>query len=179
MLRLPAEAVHPLAEATEAAPLVVSVAAAEVVVTCLPNTDATLATVDLVRPSLKPGTVWIDATSGKSEDAAALAAELPWESRAIRVHGRECRQPRLVCYMADGAHLGFRYSGLTMEARPWADPVLEVRREAERAAPPEPPASSPAAFQPSPVMAPVGGGQASSCAGRPAAALHLARRRAQ
>jgi hypothetical protein len=60
-----------------------AVAAAEVVVTCLPNTDATLATVDLVRPSLKPGTVWIDATSGKSEDAAALAAEL-WEKHSVR-----------------------------------------------------------------------------------------------
>ena len=64
----------------------------------------------------------------------ALAAELPWESRTIRVHGRECRQPRLVCYMADGPDLGFRYSGLTMEARPWAAAVLEVKGEAERAA---------------------------------------------
>eukprot|EP01043_Picozoa_sp_COSAG02_P020456 COSAG02_NODE_1010_length_15227_cov_5.846774_7_plen_250_part_00 len=60
-----------------------AVASADVVVTCLPNTDATLATVDAVRPSLKAGTIWIDTTSGKSVDAAALAEEL-WEKHSVR-----------------------------------------------------------------------------------------------
>ena len=43
-------------------------------------------------------------------------------------------QPRLVCYMADGPELGFRYSGLTMEARPWAPAVRALKRDAEQAA---------------------------------------------
>lgn len=60
-----------------------AVAATTVIVTCLPNTDATLATVDAVRPSLKAGTVWIDATSGKSMDAAALAEDL-WGQHSVR-----------------------------------------------------------------------------------------------
>eukprot|EP01043_Picozoa_sp_COSAG02_P084578 COSAG02_NODE_22382_length_754_cov_1.496183_2_plen_182_part_01 len=60
-----------------------AVTSADVVVTCLPNTDATLVTVDAVRPSLKAGTIWIDATSGKSVDAAALAEEL-WEKHSVR-----------------------------------------------------------------------------------------------
>lgn len=85
-----------------------AVASADVVVTCLPNTDATLATVDAVRSSLKAGacvphfdlahslpqcktdqqlwrtgTVWIDATSGKSADAAALADDL-WGKHSVR-----------------------------------------------------------------------------------------------
>ena len=92
---------------TDAEQLREAVSKAEVVVTCLPNTDATLATVDAVRPSLKAGvyvalltrplksscktdkqswqtgTVWIDATSGKSVDAAALAENL-WGKHSVR-----------------------------------------------------------------------------------------------
>ena len=60
-----------------------AVASANVVVTCLPNTNATIASVNAVRTQLQPGTVWIDATSGKSEDAAALAEEL-WEQHEVR-----------------------------------------------------------------------------------------------
>ena len=63
-----------------------------------------------------------------------LTASLDWESRKIFVHGRECSQPRLVCYMADGPELGFRYSGLTMEVRPWAPAVRALKRDAEQAA---------------------------------------------
>ena len=58
-------------------------AEARAVVTCLPNTDATRATVDLVRASLRPGTVWIDATSGRPDEAAALEQEL-WEQHEVR-----------------------------------------------------------------------------------------------
>ena len=58
-------------------------AAAGVVLTCLPNTDLTRKTLETVRPALRPGTVWIDATSGRAEDAAALADEL-WEQHSVR-----------------------------------------------------------------------------------------------
>ena len=50
-------------------------------VTCLPNTDATRATVDLGRAALRPGTVWIDATSGRPDEAGAVAGE-PTPGRA-------------------------------------------------------------------------------------------------
>eukprot|EP00966_Prymnesium_polylepis_P115354 2666239-Prymnesium_polylepis.2 len=44
-------------------------ATADVVVTCLPNTNLTWVTLDAVRPALRRGTVWLDATSGRGEDA--------------------------------------------------------------------------------------------------------------
>ena len=49
---------------------------ADVIVTCLPNTNLTRVTLDTLRPALREGTVWLDATSGRGEDAAALADEL-------------------------------------------------------------------------------------------------------
>ena len=51
-------------------------ATADVIVTCLPNTNLTRVTLDTLRPALREGTVWLDATSGRGEDAAALAEEL-------------------------------------------------------------------------------------------------------
>lgn len=56
---------------------------AGIVLTCLPNTDLTRATVEAVRPSLRAGTVWIDATSGRAQDAADLAEAL-WEQDGVR-----------------------------------------------------------------------------------------------
>jgi len=55
----------------------------EFVLTCLPNTDLTRATVDALRPALRPGLIWIDATSGRAEDAAALADSL-WREQRVR-----------------------------------------------------------------------------------------------
>ena len=67
----------------DAAQLQSYTATANVLLTCLPNTDATRATLETVRPALQPGLTWIDATSGRAEDAAALADEL-WERHGVR-----------------------------------------------------------------------------------------------
>ena len=56
---------------------------ARFIVTCLPNTHLTRKTLDTVRPALREGTLWVDATSGRAEDAAALAAEL-WDGHGVR-----------------------------------------------------------------------------------------------
>lgn len=53
------------------------------VVTCLPNTSVTFKALESVRPVLSHGKTWIDATSGRAEDAAALAADL-LENHGVR-----------------------------------------------------------------------------------------------
>lgn len=62
-------------------------AEADVIFTCLPNTDATKAVLEAVRPGLATGNprglVWLDATSGRADAAAALADEL-WEQHNLR-----------------------------------------------------------------------------------------------
>lgn len=69
---------HAAEHGTEPAPEPLGAAAAEagVVLTCVPNTDATQALVRAIAPSLRRGTLWVDATSGRAADARALAAEL-------------------------------------------------------------------------------------------------------
>eukprot|EP00756_Hemistasia_phaeocysticola_P025016 Hpha_TRINITY_DN15984_c2_g1::TRINITY_DN15984_c2_g1_i1::g.72847::m.72847/K00020/mmsB, HIBADH; 3-hydroxyisobutyrate dehydrogenase len=57
-------------------------AASDVILTCLPNTHLTLKVVEEIGEVLRPGMLWIDATSGKAEDARALATRL-WEERQV------------------------------------------------------------------------------------------------
>ena len=65
---------------------------------------------------------WLDHDAGwLSRDAAdeALAAlrdELGWEQREIVLFGRRILQPRLIAWAGD---LGYRYSGQTLEPRPF------------------------------------------------------------
>ena len=62
----------------------------------------------------EPG--WI----GPGEEPALLAAlrgELAWEQREIVIFGRRVLQPRLIAWAGD---LGYRYSGQTLEPRPFA-----------------------------------------------------------
>ena len=47
---------------------------------------------------------------------AALRDELPWEQREIVLFGRRILQPRLIAWAGD---VGYRYSGQTLEPRPF------------------------------------------------------------
>jgi alkylated DNA repair dioxygenase AlkB len=63
------------------------------------------------------------------EMLAALIAELRWEQRAIVLFGRTVLQPRLIAWA--GA-IGYRYSGQTLEPRPFTptvDRLLERVRD--------------------------------------------------
>jgi len=65
---------------------------------------------------------WLDHESGwlpsPEADAvlAALRDELPWEQREIVLFGRRILQPRLIAWAGD---VGYRYSGQTLEPRPF------------------------------------------------------------
>lgn len=50
----------------------------------------------------------------------ALLCGLAWEEREIVLFGRRIKQPRLVAWEGD---IPYRYSGQTLEPRPWSDPV--------------------------------------------------------
>jgi alkylated DNA repair dioxygenase AlkB len=74
-----------------------------------------------VRVSLASG-AWLDheaAWLSEDEATAALAAlrdELTWEQREIVLFGRPILQPRLIAWAGDH---GYRYSGQTLEPRPF------------------------------------------------------------
>ncbi|HEV8308203.1 MAG TPA: alpha-ketoglutarate-dependent dioxygenase AlkB [Methylomirabilota bacterium] len=74
-----------------------------------------------MRVTLASG-AWLDydaAWLSPDEADAALAAlrdELTWEQRQIVLFGRQILQPRLIAWAGD---LGYRYSGQTLEPRPF------------------------------------------------------------
>lgn len=51
--------------------------------------------------------------------------------RNVVLFGRSVPQPRLICYMADGPHLQYTYSGLTVVPQPWSPAVREVKAAVE------------------------------------------------
>jgi alkylated DNA repair dioxygenase AlkB len=53
----------------------------------------------------------------------ALRAELSWEQRSIVLFGRPVPQPRLIAWAGD---LGYRYSGQTLEGRPFTPSLSAV-----------------------------------------------------
>jgi alkylated DNA repair dioxygenase AlkB len=53
----------------------------------------------------------------------ALIASVAWEEREIVLFGRRIRQPRLVAWAGD---VPYRYSGQTLEPRPWGEVVEGV-----------------------------------------------------
>lgn len=66
--------------------------------------------------------------------AATLAAELTWERRHIVLFGKRLLQPRLVAWAGE---LPYRYSGQTLEPRPWPEAArLLLARVSEAAAVP-------------------------------------------
>jgi alkylated DNA repair dioxygenase AlkB len=88
-----------------------------------------------VRTALAHGG-WVDYRADflARPEADALLAELlhalPWEQREIVIFGRRVSQPRLICWIAD---FDYTYSGLTLRAAPWPEPVQQVRRKVEAA----------------------------------------------
>jgi alkylated DNA repair dioxygenase AlkB len=61
-------------------------------------------------------------------DAGAVFSDLlkdtPWESRTIKMFGKEYPQPRLVAWFGDPGR-GYTYSGISMNINPWT-PQLEL-----------------------------------------------------
>lgn len=61
----------------------------------------------------------------------SLWRNLHWERREIVLFGRRLLQPRLVAWYGDpGA--SYRYSGLTLQPRPWPRALAGLRRQIER-----------------------------------------------
>lgn len=60
----------------------------------------------------------------------ALASEVPWERRSIRMFGRDLMQPRLLCFMGDPGVV-YRYSGADYAAVAWHPSVERLRRRLE------------------------------------------------
>ena len=55
-----------------------------------------------------------------------------WEQHLIQIRGREVASPRLSAWYGDpDAH--YRYSGLSLEPRPWLPPILELKTKVEAA----------------------------------------------
>lgn len=71
---------------------------------------------------------WIDLELGWLPPARALSLQallterLIWEQRHIVLFGKHILQPRLIAWMGD---LPYRYSGQTLEPRPWPHQVSE------------------------------------------------------
>jgi len=72
---------------------------------------------------------WLDhepawlARDDADRSLAAIRNELTWEQREIVLFGRRILQPRLIAWAGD---LGYRYSGQTIEPRPFTPSVGEL-----------------------------------------------------
>ena len=76
----------------------------------------------------EPG--WIEPAAGDAL-LAALREELAWEQREVILFGRPILQPRLIAWAGD---IGYRYSGQTLEPRPFTPTVSALSaRVSERA----------------------------------------------
>ncbi|NVK39960.1 MAG: alpha-ketoglutarate-dependent dioxygenase AlkB [Oceanospirillaceae bacterium] len=56
-----------------------------------------------------------------------LLDEVSWRQDLIRLFGRDCRIPRLQQFQGDPG-LGYRYSGLRLEATPWHPLIASLRQ---------------------------------------------------
>jgi alkylated DNA repair dioxygenase AlkB len=65
---------------------------------------------------------WLE-PSAATELSGVLVRELPWEQRHIVLFGKRILQPRLIAWAGD---LPYRYSGQTLEPRPWPDAARAV-----------------------------------------------------
>ncbi|MEM7203068.1 MAG: alpha-ketoglutarate-dependent dioxygenase AlkB [Planctomycetota bacterium] len=66
------------------------------------------------------------APSAAARLAEALRAELRWETKVVRLFGRELPSPRLTAFCGDPGAT-YRYSGLTLKPAPWTAGLAEVR----------------------------------------------------
>lgn len=75
------------------------------------------------------GGAWVEQQRGWLEPEAAdalsvsLLRELGWEQRHIVLFGKRILQPRLIAWAGE---LPYRYSGQTLEPRPWPDAVHAI-----------------------------------------------------
>jgi alkylated DNA repair dioxygenase AlkB len=65
---------------------------------------------------------WLSGAEAESLQQALLR-ELLWEQRHIVLFGKRVLQPRLIAWAGD---LPYRYSGQTLEARPWIEQLLPI-----------------------------------------------------
>lgn len=68
---------------------------------------------------------WLCALSA-SDAFAQLMREVPWQTRAIRLFGREVVQPRLVAWIGDPDAV-YTYSGTRHEPLPWTPTLARLR----------------------------------------------------
>ncbi|MEH6651758.1 MAG: alpha-ketoglutarate-dependent dioxygenase AlkB [Motiliproteus sp.] len=60
-----------------------------------------------------------------------LRQTLAWQQDQIKLFGRAVAIPRLQCWYGDSG-LTYRYSGLSMSARPWTSELQQLRRQIEQ-----------------------------------------------
>ena len=70
-------------------------------------------------------------------DAGAVFSDLlkntPWESRTIKMFGKEYPQPRLVAWFGDPGR-GYTYSGISMNINPWTPQLESLKTMCEQKA---------------------------------------------
>jgi alkylated DNA repair dioxygenase AlkB len=70
-------------------------------------------------------------------DAGAVFSDLlkntPWESRTIKMFGKEYPQPRLVAWFGDPGR-GYTYSGISMNINPWTPQLESLKKMCEQKA---------------------------------------------
>jgi len=72
-------------------------------------------------------------TAGSADAALlALANEVAWTQRSIRIYGREVLQPRLLCWVGD-PEARYRYSGGDYQPEPWTPTLSALRSGIESA----------------------------------------------
>ncbi|HMA98128.1 MAG TPA: alpha-ketoglutarate-dependent dioxygenase AlkB [Wenzhouxiangella sp.] len=59
-----------------------------------------------------------------------LSGRLEWRQLPVRMFGRSIPQPRLTAFYGN-REVNYRYSGLTLQARPWTGELEKLRRIAE------------------------------------------------
>ena len=73
---------------------------------------------------------WLDTVEASALDAA-LVRDVTWEQRHIVLFGKRILQPRLIGWAGE---LPYRYSGQTLEPRPWPDAARPILARVNRAA---------------------------------------------
>ncbi len=62
-----------------------------------------------------------------------LLSEIRWKQEPVKIFGREIMQPRLTAWYGD-ENRDYTYSGITMNASPWIEPLAEMKHELEKIA---------------------------------------------
>ncbi len=63
---------------------------------------------------------------------AALFTEVEWKQEPIILFGRSVLQPRLTAWVGDEG-VSYRYSGITMQPKPWGPTLREIKSRVEEA----------------------------------------------